>query len=171
PRTFALRLARRSRESSRIASTPISLPFNLDGVSSDGNRRDGDFDGRGQTLAAELLPATLQLNGVSFRFGSGGPGALNLLVPKGQTLSIPAGSYNRIYVLAAAAGGDVQTNFTIAGRLGAPQVVPVTVREWQGPVGQWFSQLKEPRLLREVFTPAMRGQTWTEDAIREDLVT
>jgi alpha-mannosidase len=171
PRTFALRLAHRSRKPSPIASTPLSLSFNLDGVSTDANRRDGDFDSRGQTLAAELLPSTLQLNGVSFRFGSGGPGALNLLVPKGQTLTIPRGSYNRLYLLAAAVGSDVQANLTIAGGLGSPQVVPITVREWQGPVGQWFSQLKEPRLLREVFTPAMRGQTWTEDAIRDDLVT
>jgi hypothetical protein len=38
-------------------------------------------------------------------------------------------------------------------------------------VGQWFSQLNEPRLLREKFVPAMRGQTWTEDAIRADMVT
>jgi alpha-mannosidase len=38
-------------------------------------------------------------------------------------------------------------------------------------VGQWFSQLNEPRLLREKVVPAMRGQTWTEEAIQADMVT
>ena len=171
PRTFALRLARRPARPRAISSTPLALPFNLDGVSTDANRRDGDFDGRGQTLAAELLPQALQLNGLSFKFGSGRPGALNVLVPRGQSLVIPGGSYNRIYLLAAAVGGDVMSKLTITDRSGSSQVFPITVREWQGPVGQWFSALKEPRLLREVFTPAMSGQTWTQEAIRDDMVT
>jgi alpha-mannosidase len=171
PRTFALRMAKRPGRPSLIASSSIPLAFNLDGVSTDANRGDGNFDGRGQTLAAELLPPALQLNGVSFRFGPGGPGAMNVLVPRGQTVAIPKGGYNRLYLLAAAVGSDTQTQLTIARAAGSSQVVRLTVREWQGPVGQWFSQLKEPRLLREVFTPAMRGQTWTEEAIREDMVT
>jgi alpha-mannosidase len=64
--------------------------------------------------------------------------------------------------LAAAVGGDVTT--TIAGQ-------PVTIREWQGPVGQWDSRLKAPRQLREVsIAPMTRGQTWTAEAIDQDLV-
>jgi len=65
-------------------------------------------------------------------------------------------------VLAAAVGGDVTT--TIGGK-------PLTIREWQGPVGQWDSRLKEPRQLREVYmAPMTRGQSWTADAIQADLV-
>jgi hypothetical protein len=64
------------------ASVPLDLPFNLDGVSTDTNRADGDFDGKGQTLAGELLPQKLQLDGLWFKFGSSSPGALNVLVPK-----------------------------------------------------------------------------------------
>jgi alpha-mannosidase len=131
-------------------------------VSTDANRADGDFDGHGQTLAAELLPETLVLDGVPFNFGSTAPRSLNMLVPAGQTLSLPRGKYNHVYVLAAAVGGDVNT--TIAGQ-------PVTIREWQGPVGQWDSRLKEPRQLREVsVAPMTRGQTWTAEAIDQDLV-
>ncbi|MGH9967452.1 MAG: alpha-mannosidase [Pyrinomonadaceae bacterium] len=169
PRTFALRLQPRRTRDQTISSTPLDLSFNLDGISHDSNRRDGDFDGKGQSLAAELLPPVLNLNGVVFRFGQSGPGAMNVLVPRGQTISIPKGSYNRLYVLAAAVGGDALTRFTISGR--QPKVVPITIREWQGPVGQWFSTLKEPRLLREEFVPSMRGQTWTQGAIQADLVT
>jgi alpha-mannosidase len=172
PRTFALRLQPRGLRPQTISSTPLDLSFNLDGVSTDENRSDGDFDGKGQTLAAEILPQALQLNGVSYKFGPGKVGALNVLVPRGQTLALPKNSYNRLYLLAAAVGGDALTRFTLANRAsGQSDSVSILVREWQGPVGQWFSQLNEPRLLREKFVPAMRGQTWTEDAIRADMVT
>jgi alpha-mannosidase len=77
-------------------------------------------------------------------------------------LPLPAGNYNRVYVVAAAVGGDVST--IIGGQ-------PLTIREWQGPVGQWDSRLKEPRQLREVSAaPMTPGQTWTADAINQDLV-
>ncbi len=85
---------------------------------------------------------------------------------------LPGTSYNRLYVLAASVGGDIMTSFTLANRSGGQsETISVLVREWQGPVGQWFSQLNEPRLLREKVVPTMRGQTWTEDAIRADMVT
>jgi len=172
PRTFAVRLQPGGRRPNAISSTPLDLSFNLDGVSTDDNRSDGDFDGKGQSLAAELLPQALQLNGVSYKFGPGRPGALNVLVPRGQTLALRKNSYNRLYLLAASVGGDVMTRFTLANRAsGQSDSASILVREWQGPVGQWFSQLNEPRLLREKFVPAMRGQTWTEDAIRADMVT
>ncbi|PYS74684.1 MAG: alpha-mannosidase [Acidobacteria bacterium] len=163
PRTFALRLQTPIDQLRRgDASAPIDLPYNLDGISTDARPSDGDLDGKGQTLAAELLPPGLTIDGVRFKFGSSAPGALNVLVPMGQTLALPQGSYNRVYVLAAAVGGDVTT--TIGGQA-------LTIREWQGPVGQWDSRLKEPRQLREVsVAPMTRGQSWTADAIDQDLV-
>ena len=67
-----------------------------------------------------------------------------------------------MYIVAAAVGGDVTTN--IAGQ-------SLTIREWQGPVGQWDSRLREPRQLREVsVAPMTPGQTWTAEAINQDLV-
>ena len=32
------------------------------------------------------------------------------------------------------------------------------MREWQGPVGQWWSRLKEPSALREPFVPQRAGR-------------
>ena len=49
--------------------------------------------------------------------------------------------------------------------------MPVTIREWQAPVGQWHSTIKTERMLREVIVPDMLRQTWTERAIADDLVT
>jgi alpha-mannosidase len=136
----------------RRVSAPVALPFNLDGVSPDGSRGDGDFDGRKHTLAAELLPPRLTLNGVDFTFGSNAPGAKNVLVPAGEPLALPDGSFDRVYVLAAAVGGDVTATF------GAGLATEtVTVREWEGAIGQWDSRLKETSALREPFVPAPRG--------------
>ncbi|HYW72374.1 MAG TPA: glycoside hydrolase family 38 C-terminal domain-containing protein [Pyrinomonadaceae bacterium] len=175
PRTLALRfrspnklepnlsaVSRALHVDAMTTATPLELPFNLDGISNDANRADGDFDGKGQTLAAELLPANLSLDGLPFKFGPAANGALNVLVPSGQTIKLPAGDYNRVYFLAAAVGGDIPTEF--GGQA-------LTIREWQGPVGQWDSRLKEPRQLREVsVAPMTAGQTWTADAINQDLV-
>src|SRR3989475_1293716 len=158
PRTFALRLQTPIDQFRGVhASVQIDLPYNLDGISTDANRADGDFDGKKQTLAGELLRPELSLNGVRFKFGSSVHGALNVLVPRGQTIALPQGSYNRVYILAAAVGGDAP--ITIDGQ-------NLTIREWQGPVGQWDSRLKEPRQLREVsVAPMTRGQSWIADAI------
>jgi len=161
PRTLAMRL-RTKPPQPPIDTMQLELPFNLDGVSTDADRADGDFDGKKQTLAGELLPSQLMLDGIPFKFGSNAPGRLNVLAPKGEMLALPSGSFNRVYVLAATVGGDVTT--TIGGQ-------NVTIREWQGPVGQWDSRLKEPRQLREVsVAPMTRGQSWTADAINQDLV-
>lgn len=152
PRTIALKLAPRGGlAAADRASQPIELPYDLDGISTDKDRGDGDFDGKKHTISAELLPHELQLDGVSFTFGPGTPGQKNVVVADGQVLHLPEGRYDRLYVIAAAVGGDVTT--TIEGQR-------IDVREWQGPVGQWWSRLKEPSALWEPFVPAVRpGQT------------
>ena len=107
------------------------------------------------------------LDGIPFKLGSSSPGALNVLAPKGDRIPIPRGGYNRLYVLAAAIGGDATTTIDVGAN--APQ--QIIVREWQGPVGQWDSRLKEPRQLQEVLVaPMTRGQSWTPEAIQKDLV-
>ena len=171
PRTLAVRLRPSSgSKPARPAAMPLNLPFNLDGISGDGRREDGDFDGKKQTLAAELLPGNLQLHGVPFEFGSGAPGALNVVVPGGQQIALPPG-YDRIYIIAAAVGGDIPATFRTAPKAGYPEALgDVIVREWEGPVGRWFTPLKDTRLFREVYVPPMRGQSWTQDAIQSDLV-
>ena len=76
------------------ANATITLPYNLDGVSTDGLRADGDFDGKKHTLPAELFPKQLDVDGVPFAFGPPQPGAKNILVPSGQTITLPAGKFN-----------------------------------------------------------------------------
>ena len=173
PRTFAIRLASPAAVSTARASVTMALPFNLDGISLDADRRNGDLDGAGLTIAGELWPERLVVNAVPFALGSGRPGAQNVLVPAGQSIPLPTGDYRRLYVLASAIGGDVAADFAFGAAEGAPVTAanPITIREWQAPVGQWYSPLKDLRMLRDLLVPAMRGQTWTEDAIGNGMVT
>jgi alpha-mannosidase len=78
-----------------------------------------------------------------------------------------------VYVLAAAVGGDVSAifGFGAAGGSTAPRPAPVTIREWQAPIGQWDSTIKTERMLRSVIVPDMLRQTWSERAIADDMVT
>jgi alpha-mannosidase len=120
------------------ANATITLPYNLDGVSTDALRADGDFDGKKHTIPGELFPKQLDVDGVPFAFGPPQPGAKNILVPSGQTITLPPGKFTRVYVLANAIGGDLASTIAVGG-------VNKTwvVREWQGPIGQWWSRLKD----------------------------
>jgi alpha-mannosidase len=168
-RTLALRLqSARTATPGRITSATIDLPFNLDGVSLAAARNDGDFDGRRQTIAGELLPSSLELDGVMFKLGSSAPGAKNVLVPKGDSIALPAGHFTHVYVLASAVGGDVPATFLASAAPGGRRTV--TVREWQGPIGQWDSRLIEPDQLHKPFVPANPRGTPSQDEIWRRLV-
>ena len=63
------------------------------------------------------------------------------------------------------------TTFGLGTSAGAGRTASVLVREWQAPIGQWYSPIKTERMLREVIVPDMLRQTWTERAIADDMVT
>ncbi len=111
PMTLALTLASPSEFIARPTSTPVTLPFNLDAISTDGNRTDGDFD-QGYTYPAELMPPTVVRDSVTFQLGPTNDGALNAVSCQGQTISLPAG-HDHLYFLAAAASNDVTGTFTL----------------------------------------------------------
>ena len=147
-------------------SASIALPFNLDGVSLDAARGDGDFDGRKHTIAGDLLPARLDVNGVGFAFGSSRPGDKNVLVPSGQSLTVPNGTFNRVYVIAAAVGGDVTTTIGVGAT-----TKTINVREWEGPVGQWWSRLRDNApALKEPFVPGGGRSNPSQQEIQAGLV-
>lgn len=169
PRTFAVRIAP-APAAARVV-TPLTIPFNLDGISLDAGRSDGNFDGAGLTIAGELWPDEIAMNGVTFKLGPSRAGENNVLVPEAQTLRLPAGGHNRLYLLAAAVGGDVPATILFGGGPGGTSQQSFVVREWQAPIGQWYSTIKTERMLRQVVVPDMLRQTWTERAIADDMVT
>jgi alpha-mannosidase len=131
PMTLALTLSPPTTLIPKPQSLPLALPFNLDAISTDANRTDGNFDS-GYTYPAELMPSSIVRDGLTFRLGPTNDAANNALSCQGQTLALPAG-YNDLYFLAAAASNDVTATFTLN-----TATTNITVRYFSGFIGQWY---------------------------------
>ncbi|SYZ72066.1 putative Alpha-mannosidase [Candidatus Zixiibacteriota bacterium] len=141
PKAYAVRLGGNSPQVKYAGEyASVVLPYNLDGVSYDDNRKDGDFDGQGHTLVGELLPDTVNYLGIPFVTGPKNAGAKNVLSSQGQKLEIPAGSYNRLYILAAAVGGPARGLFELTGA-NKKTVDSVWVPDYAEFLGQWNNRL------------------------------
>lgn len=134
-RTFAVKLARPQFAMREPQSTQLPLAYDLAGATSDGATSSAGFDGQGSSLPAEMLPQTLQFDGIRFNLASAGTGKLNAIVPKGQVIKLPA-NVSRIYILAAAAGDDQSVEFGVGNTR-----VPLTIQSWGGFVGQWDTRV------------------------------
>ena len=115
----------------------LSELFNNDGISTDANPGDGNFDGGGWTFAAELLPQAVQQNGgpvrindVDYDFGSPADGQLNNVESDGQVVTLPTGTYDELSILATAHNGDVQKEATLAYNDGSTVQVPLRFTDW-----------------------------------------
>jgi alpha-mannosidase len=131
PRTVAVRLGEPPARLSPPVCRPVPLPFDADVVSADGAKTDGDFDGAGHTLPGELLPAKVVAEGITFEIGPTTPGAKNAVVCRGQKVDLPAGKYGRLYLLAAAAGGDTSGVFKLGDN-----AAELRIQNFTGFVGQ-----------------------------------
>jgi len=132
PKAFALKLADAPASVTLPTSKPVALEFDLDVASLDSDRKDGDFDGQGNSLAGELLPDTLNSEGIEFKLGLTSDGAKNAVACKGQKINLEAGNYRSLYLLAAASGGDQTALFKLDGK-----PVTIQVQDFSGFIGQW----------------------------------
>jgi alpha-mannosidase len=132
PRTFAIRVAGSQAKIPAVRSVPLPLRYNLATATNDGTNSQGGFDGRGDSLPAEMLPTQITFNDVKFQLAPAKTGSPNALVPKGQTIHLPTGNYNRLYILAASADGDQKGTFKVGS---AP--VDLNIQNWGGFIGQW----------------------------------
>ncbi|MEW5993167.1 MAG: glycoside hydrolase family 38 C-terminal domain-containing protein, partial [Candidatus Zixiibacteriota bacterium] len=144
-RAFALTLG--GNEDKPLAppsSQPLQLPFNLDGISLDSDRLDGDFDGAGNTLSGDLLPDTLTYQGVPFVLGPKTHGAPNAVSCLGQTLTLPAGRYNRLDLLITAVSGPAEGRFSVNG-----QDYRIWVQDHTASLGQWNNRMVNGALVED----------------------
>lgn len=132
PRTFAVRLAAPQTKSAAEHSVPVALHYDLATASNDGTKSSGGFDGKGNALPAEMLPAEITFNGVDFHFAPAKTGVPNAVAAKGQTINLPAGSNNRLYLLAASYDGDQRATFKVGDKN-----VELNIEDWSGFIGQW----------------------------------
>ncbi len=132
PRSFAIKLAPAPVTVARVESEPVTLRYDLASASNDGTKSDGGFDGKGNTLAAEMLPDHITFDDVQFQLASAKTGSLNAVVAKGQSIQLPPGNYNRVYILAASADDDQKATFKVGNT-----PVELNIEDWGGFIGQW----------------------------------
>ena len=132
PRTFAVKLARPQAKAQPTVSQPVTLPYDLSVAGNDGERSTTGFDSTGEMLAAEMLPPAIEYGAIRFTLAPSGNGQRNAVAPRGQTIALPAGKFNRLYLLAAATGGDQRAAFAVQGKF-----TELTIQDWSGYIGQW----------------------------------
>lgn len=137
PRTFALKLGTTKSAIAAVTSQSVDLKYDLATASNDDTKTaGGGMDGKGNAFPAEMLPARLSLHGVNFTLAPATTGTPNALVTKGQTIQLPAGTFNRVYLLAASGDGDQNVDFHVGS-----STAKVNVQDWSGFIGQWDTRI------------------------------
>jgi alpha-mannosidase len=131
-RTFALKLAASKKTASGLSSQPVSLPFDRSVASTDDSKSAGGFDAQGRALPAEMLPSDIAYSGFHFQLAPAETGKPNAVVAHGQSIALPSGNFNRIYLLAASADGDQRSTFRVGEK-----TTELTIQDWGGFIGQW----------------------------------
>ncbi|MDR1681905.1 MAG: discoidin domain-containing protein [Candidatus Symbiothrix sp.] len=146
PKAFAVKLANISTALVAPSSETITLPYNVDVISSDTKRHDGEFGDSGYCYPAELLPDAVEADGIRFPLGSKENGAKNAVECRGQEIALPASaSAKKLYLLAASAnraGSDV--HFSIDG-----QLTPLHIEYFAEFVGQWGTMFSDRKYKKE----------------------
>ena len=143
PRSFAIKL---SASPTRVAVpqfAAIKLPYDVSVASLENKPASGCFDcsfdrptaPQGKALPAEMLPGKVDYAGVSFTLVPATSGKPNAVTTEGQTIHLPAGKFNRLYLLAAA-NGDQKAEFKVGDKS-----VNLNVQDWTGFVGQWDDRI------------------------------
>jgi alpha-mannosidase len=110
----------------------VQLTYDKSVATADHSPSTGGFDAEGKSLPGELLPSEITYDGITFNLAPATVGKLNAVTPDGQTIHLPEGNYDRIYLLAASYGGDQHATFQIGSTS-----VPLTIQDWSGYIGQW----------------------------------
>ncbi len=145
PKAFAVRLKTKTTDDlPPIAWKSVELPFNLDAISLDNDRKDGDIDGKGNSVAGEMLPDTLVYRDIPFTFGPKTSGALNAVSCAGQSIVLPTGDYDELHILACATGGPANAKFTHGD-----SKYYQWVQDYVAPIAQWNNRLASGQLVED----------------------
>jgi alpha-mannosidase len=128
-RAFAVKLGPARAPLATVPSTPITLPFDTDAVSTNADRTDGEMADAG-AIPAEQFPGSITAEGVTFNLGPTADGERNAVACNGQELKLPDGN-DRLYLIAAA-DHDREVMFQVDGK-----DTPLHIQGWNGYIGQW----------------------------------
>ena len=133
-RSFAVKIESVTSSSVKPVQLALEIPFNEDGISYDTKRSDGNMNG-GFSLPAELVPAEIISEDIRFVTGNKADGQMNMIASKGQKINIPAGNYNKVYILAAGTE-DTHGDFKTGN-----QTTHLNIQNWTGFVGQHYKRV------------------------------
>ena len=144
PRSFAVKLAPPHAKAEAVESKAVALSYDASVATLDGKPGEGCFDcdlnrqtaEQGNALPAEMLPSQITYGGVQFRLAPAGLGKPDALTAHGQSIKLPAGDFNHLYLLAAAYGGDQEGTLEVASPSTSSRV-GLKVEDWSGFIGQW----------------------------------
>ncbi|HEV2387897.1 MAG TPA: glycoside hydrolase family 38 C-terminal domain-containing protein [Candidatus Acidoferrales bacterium] len=131
-RTFAVKLGPPPAKAAPPAWQAVSLPYDRAVASADGAKAAPGFDDSGESLPAEMLPTDIPYAGIHFQLAPAVAGRPDAVAAHGQTIPLPPGRFNRLYILAASAAGDRQATFRVGDR-----PVELKIEDWGGYIGQW----------------------------------
>lgn len=132
PRTFRVKFASAPASLDKASTINVALPLNAVALTSDAMNRTGNFDRRGNSLAAELMPDTIDVNGVKVAIAND-PAYYNYLRCNGDTIQLPEHKgMTQLYVLATSTDKDRRATWSVDG-VEHETVVPY----YSGFYGQW----------------------------------
>ena len=158
PRTFALTLDPAKVHVAPVRSEAVALHYDLATATNDGAAETGGMDGKGNALPAEMLPGSIDYNGVTFHLGTAKTGEANAVVADGQTIDLPKGNYNRVFVLAAAVDGDQEATFEVG-----KAEHTLKIEDWGGFIGQWDDRQWTSKVETIPARPGRPAHTETDD--------
>jgi subtilisin family serine protease len=135
---LAMTLQKGGTSSSSLPPRQVSLggAYNRLGLSADGQTfsPSAGIDGNGHALSTALLGSSLRWNGLSFALGPGNTS--DVVSAAGQTISLPAGRYAVLSLIAAGVNGS-QANqvFTVTYTDGTTQTFSQSLSDWTAPRG------------------------------------
>jgi alpha-mannosidase len=138
PASYAFTVNKTKNQIGNKKCLPISLINDLDGLSNDNNRKDGNIDGKGKSIPAELYPDNNFIcDGITFRMGQKTDGMKNMMICKGNTIVLPPnkGKFNKIAIMAFGLK-DTKGSFSIGAVL-----KELSIQSGTGFIGQWDSRI------------------------------
>ena len=126
---------------SKMAQAALTLPYNKRCFSYNEYRNGADFEG-GNSYAAELVPADRVIRSAGISFELPDLDGRNGFVSRGDTIALPEGNYNKVYLLAASARDDREATVAFIGNKGKKQDVELgqctaSIPYYTGFLGQW----------------------------------
>ncbi len=117
-----------------LSATPVNLSssFNKAGIVTDFSTFTGGIDGSGTALSANLLGTSQSWGGNAFNIGAAG--SANVVSGNGQIVSLPAGAFGQLNMLALhVSGSATNLSFVVTYTDGSTQNFSQSVSDWYSP--------------------------------------